>query len=1070
MTLSFTNRRGSALLIVLGMLSFMLFSGLAFSVYMRYSRLPTSFLRRTATTRQLAKAALAEAIDDIDCAIGNDPHPGVPSGLRASGLQNIWTHRVFVGDRTAGSSSGSGGTTETDSSGAYTPALVGVADTVPTLTLEGLAYLPPNLINEARYYSQLTPTAKWHSFWFDSGRYAYTAIDVSDYFDVNRLLADKPRAGSASRRISFAHLFEDGSASEPHSSAGSGASKWDSFMDKYRTVDQNTDEITYKQYPFVSMADFNIAWGAQDLGGLKCPFYGFIKNGTPYDCGESEDDPEAEKYRCMTFVTDGWFPKTAAKNGQPRYSLEDPRYQPFKFDNLKKGSCKFPEIDEMADTGAWRYGDKNALKWLIGNQGGLRLNIPNLVALWDYLDEDSIPASLCVPTVERTPMICGLRPSIDGEIDFALKQTPAKGDTAGDVLVESKRQIGSQFWDVYSREITYTLDLSNLTAAFGDVRVLMAYPFRDHGYESPYVDTTWKLDGRASVFLSMGEMTARVNADNFTAFPTKGTFANANVVDGSLVSFPLKGQGNVTAENFKSANPDAPCALDQLRFEQNAPSDAQLVLVKVKYRWARDLWPMKDGKPAGTPMLQNKDPEVGTPGLEVESVSDGTLFPLATTGQRADKGGAWGNFKNGKLADATALKLNLAVWARLTNANGDTVDLVPACHIDDENMNDSQTSKCTRECGGGDTYPLMHVAALGDLQISKSSLINTGVPPSLGKVKFPDVKWIISDPRYNYAPENWVQKLNGGALAISDWADDTEIKTQISTGDGDPYMATSDAGMLQSVYELAFLPRVSNGLTESLRGNAFFGNLSTTFNGQHPASHTGAKDAGCMWKTYSPFGRYSQDEFSDIEDVFETAGMKVNPYSDSAKVLMAAFANTPHDWRVAATNNDELFDMKSATFNKKHAWNAYSTDQQGKLCWNCLEDLAATFSGKARSSGNWEDAFAQLGWDCGKRRLVNGMEDLDGDDSDLYSVDKKFLYGFWRDCFAARQQLFLIFVRAEPMMMGGGVKGQVPPQLGAHAVALVWRDPIATTGTRTLGGQSLANPHRTRILFYHQFD
>ena len=125
-------KKGSALLIVLGMLSFMLFSGVAFSVYMRQTRLPSSFLRRTSVTRQLAKAALAEAVCDIDAAIGNDPHPGV----RRSSNRNYWDHRVFTGQAAA-----------------YN------GDTVSTLTMEGLAYLPPALINEARYYSRHTPTA-----------------------------------------------------------------------------------------------------------------------------------------------------------------------------------------------------------------------------------------------------------------------------------------------------------------------------------------------------------------------------------------------------------------------------------------------------------------------------------------------------------------------------------------------------------------------------------------------------------------------------------------------------------------------------------------------------------------------------------------------------------------------------------------------------------------------------------------------------------------------------------------------------------------------------------------------
>jgi hypothetical protein len=94
-------------------------------------------------------------------------------------------------------------------------------------------------------------------------------------------------------------------------------------------------------------------------------------------------------------------------------------------------------------------------------------------------------------------------------------------------------------------------------------------------------------------------------------------------------------------------------------------------------------------------------------------------------------------------------------------------------------------------------------------------------------------------------------------------------------------------------------------------------------------------------------------------------------------------------------------------------------------------------------------------------------ETLSGNTDDLYGVDRKFLYGFWHDAFANRQQLFLIFVRAEPMMMGGGAVGQTPPSLGARAVALVWRDPEIP---KPVSGSAIDTPHRTRILFYRQFD
>ena len=103
--------KGSALLIVLGMLSFMVVSAVAFSAYMRSARLPSSYLRRTVSSRLLVKAALAEAMERLDFAIADNPYPGVgdkycTSQTRREALdqdielrnRNIFYHNVFVGD------------------------------------------------------------------------------------------------------------------------------------------------------------------------------------------------------------------------------------------------------------------------------------------------------------------------------------------------------------------------------------------------------------------------------------------------------------------------------------------------------------------------------------------------------------------------------------------------------------------------------------------------------------------------------------------------------------------------------------------------------------------------------------------------------------------------------------------------------------------------------------------------------------------------------------------------------------------------------------------------------------
>ena len=149
------RRRGSALLIVLGMLAFMIVSAVAFSAYMRVSRLPSSYLRRTTATRQLVKGALARAIDEIDLAIANNPHPGLGTEVAQGYNRNVWKSRVYIGTNQLMS------------------AQTALEETVPVLTLEGLAYIPPALVNDARFYSRRSQAAKWKSFGFDAGRYAY---------------------------------------------------------------------------------------------------------------------------------------------------------------------------------------------------------------------------------------------------------------------------------------------------------------------------------------------------------------------------------------------------------------------------------------------------------------------------------------------------------------------------------------------------------------------------------------------------------------------------------------------------------------------------------------------------------------------------------------------------------------------------------------------------------------------------------------------------------------------------------------------------------------------------------
>jgi hypothetical protein len=326
---------------------------------------------------------------------------------------------------------------------------------------------------------------------------------------------------------------------------------------------------------------------------------------------------------------------------------------------------------------------------------------------------------------------------------------------------------------------------------------------------------------------------------------------------------------------------------------------------------------------------------------------------------------------------------------------------------------------------------------------------------------------MIADPRFNYAPEHW--------FAFNDEMTETKWKDEWkkSSDEDDIFLSTSDAGYLQSVYELAFLPALtdlqSNGATVEAGNMKMPGGL-TTYN-----ARGSEQNCDYMCRNYDPFNENAA-AFEALHGMYQSgvSGMKVNPYSDSTNVLMAAFANTPIDWRCASTNTTFDFCRKIrpanvdvSTFNKKYAWNSYNESAQ--LFWYDLEEAAGNFIYQTHLQGNhdsWLTTWRKLDWyadDSNPYRFLG--VDMDPSGTRLWGADRKFLYGFWRDCFEAKQQLFLIFVRAEPLLLGGGSADQLPPQLGARAVALVWRDP------NTVQGQAVNGyPHRTRLLFYKPLD
>ena len=1062
-------KKGSALLIVLGMLAFMVISAVAFSAFMRFSRMPSSYLRRTSSSRQLVKAALAEAIDIVDAAIADNPHPGVGEGSimypRDNGMarnRNYWRYHVFTG----------------------TNQLVAAADTVSTLTLEGLAHLPPALINEARYYSRHSTAGMWHSFGFDCGRYAFCAVDVSDHLNVNKIPADIGRGSSPENRFSLAYVFEN----DDHTSYTLQPSAWDTFMEKYVSFASAKDSLktpadkgsssgpssSSSKLPFVSFADLNLA--VNRAGGdfrFYFPFVSYLEGGAD-DFISSPTGPTAEMQRHMAFVTDGIFPSSGGTGTDDDYDLSDDKYQPFTGDDLGENNAKvLRNIIDKATPCATRLRD------YISRLG--------LVHLWDYLDEDNVPVSLAIPSVERIPMVCGIKPTVNGlSIEIKTKmEDPSGGTVSGLSDLEQNTYpgasnpnpptgLGQKRTAQYVKK--YELDKGKFINGIrsGSIKAVVTYPFR-RGRDTKDPDS-FQLDGHVEFFFSTGNMKFRTGtqSDVLHIANDSGMKDKAYKSDG-VFHMPLQSQGlsfsNVNKEE------DAVNEFDFMIGAGGGPTEAMNAIganpiLTVTWQMPQESWEPDPVNKPGVYAWQNKPPSSDPSGDRVSATCG--LPPLTASGEVdpsfANPGAVLSYLKSGSTKQAT---LQMAVWLRVKNGDGKTVDLVPACLMDDRGFNNINNYQSMGGPGNqmcGQHYPLMRFSCgaafdFSDKTFDSMSPVQADVAPK---------GLLCGDPRWNWAPEHWFVDDN---VSKQQWIAQNGKGTD--NRDRDIFMATSDAGYLQSVYELAFLPRLAGDFRPD---NELYGNMVAPDDGRSDwaTSFGNARNSGLMWRTYRPFkvDNIARDDFEQIGLVNEGGGTRLNPYSDNENILMAAFANTPVDWWAASANTDtglSTGERKAADFNKKYAFSLMNSN--AKFDWEDLKLIASAFKAKMQSQttiNGWIDGYNDLwaGDGTDENKLMGAT--LEGDTDDLFGVDRKFLYGYWRDCFAVKQQLFLIFVRAEPMMMGGGAIGQTPPQLGARAVALVWRNPYP--GSKSYmpdNAEELHNaaaPHQTRVLMYRQFD
>jgi hypothetical protein len=1077
-----SSKRGSALLIVLGFLSFMIVSAVAFSVYMRMERVPSSALRRSVVVRQLVKGALAQAISRIDTAMGNDPFPGVVLPGRSmqnsqGDFYNTWVGRVFMPPTTSPGASAEGRSDEEHRLMADTK------DTVSVLNLEALGYLPPPLINDVRFNSRRSWAAAWEQLNFDAGRYAFCAVNVSDYFDINKVKAGVSRTSAVENRLSLTSFFTD----QNNNLKINDAKVFNQFT--------KTRGSELSEYPFVSMMDYNLALGSMGMvGQFRSPFVdmaGGQNNGVMYN---GFDKNSTWNYASQMFIA-GSYNETSNVVAGLDLSLD-------KNNNLCGQPFKQWLLSSQMEGGRSVMDIYQAMNKDYNSKCNFNLNLLDAVALYDYLDRDDVPTSLALPTVERTPMISGIGFS-SAEFPFQL--------TVEDIPKKPPQIVDNMY------QVTYTdFKLTHIFPQAANIGVVVSFPFK----WQKEINRSFTLQAFARVFLSPTLYSARsgslVSAGTSSSLkPTEQDWNNTSTqFDMSKQNAWISLLSNKTTINLSGNSIQGEEDIYELAGSQNGIFHCSFPNMTIS------------GSDDNNPFFRRESWQKGTVNPETGAFSPDSSKPeikYTLRGLYPINGGLTGPdqaFMKPSTPEAdwpkgTVLYPHVAIWVRIMDENGDTVDVVPATLQDDQSLlgvnNMALAEVLTPVSGNSEPWLMMRSPSTFAFEETKIKELATYDKIKWGNGVDEFKSMYVADPRWNWAPENWFYDQD--VLSGQKWF--THVTSLLGAGgrDADPFMFVSNQGYLQSMGEFSFLPRTGDF---ELASTAIGDVGGATLDGVIRSAPGDAAHASFMWKTYRPYnisGNFIDDETkagrmnggSDHLHEFDiTDGQSkfaVNPYTDSDRILAAALANTPYNWWVAGTNtvSDSGVNPRDAAQKKQMESNPdtalkFAFNEEGGEARmeyrNDLVKIAAFMKERfkkeleADPSKTWEEIYDGWNWsgrEAGDLRKEDDplwAQSSEGTVSQnfydsLYDVDRKFLYSYWRSCFANNQQLFLVFVRAESSSLGSSGEGQTPGQLGGRAVALVWREPATPANQQEHTQQSwMVNrkPHKTRILFYHQFD
>ncbi len=928
-----TRRRGSALLIVLGFLSFMMVSAVAFSVYMRIERQASSNYRHATTGRHMLNSALCRAIDEVD------------SELRVERVNTEGSARPRKFPSWPGRTKPSAVPNGLDNSAECR-----------VLSQESLSFIPASLVNDVRRYAitnkedRVTgvnaannaysylgtkwrplsmPVASLGSPSQDApnayeeaivGRYAYLCVNVSDMLDVNTCRASARDA--VTNRVSLGHLFGDNTDTRKKFDAytESTAHRYETLQDFYACMYNNNDA---------------------DGGTFGSPYHEYMNAGNSSDADSVFDDADLH-----VLVTD------ALAKAQParRTACNILQQQPLAPAVLRAARPTPGDIVLQNVEIANRDGFLDALTAAFAGRlpGGADLVKTFPTCLADYLDEDSIPKQLNMPTVEMVPMVNQILVP-----DFFAPKIIRRTEPVPEASPPRNRTI-------YSVQL-----ISAPEAAQMDVELVFPFKHIRDRTDKP----AFKVEVKA--FLRVVHSHEKLNNQNL--------FLMQPPVLPNYI--PLT--ATVDAPDFwnrDTSDPDNCYDVAHVRFEVN--------------------------QQAVTLDIIDNEGTLLTPGFEI-----GKAFSVA-----------------------------LVAFARVKQGNN-IVDSAPQWEpYPGFNLSEEEEFM---------TAPKLFFQTLPSsvpVQSDMSAAVDIPIPYEWASLEIPD-------SRFNYNAANWLRNDDRNAI-VPRMNESTRNLLGQDGRDGDIFLAVSNAGQLNSPYELGFIVRP---FKHNVLGAA------VDFRTQLTADQAEDKDA--MFRTVRLY------DHGDPSDLFKRAadplylhftaehadgtvpGQRVNPLSTIPNVLWAAFDDTPLDYWYASrdiTQPAQRKIMQDNTYTKKYGTADWNKLRNGWI--SCLTNTVAA----ARINEDWNKGLPQFygswqrfGWysDGDATRVFNPQPAVPGVpvtvSKPLHEIDRKMLCGFSLDAFSDRQQLFLYFLRAEVTVPSFGTAQESGTRslAGGRAVALVWRDP-----------------------------